>query len=209
MDIAFSQINEIFKKRTLNPNGALKPAAVLLPLFEENGEIKLLITQRALDLDRQPGDFCFPGGHAENNESPEETAVRETFEEIGIEEKDIDILGRLDFIVSAFGLYIIPIAAKITPEAVKNISISHVEVEKVIAVPLKFFMETEPEKYTINMLYDFPEDFPFNKIFGGKNYQWSKPKMVEYFYEYEGNVIWGLTAGIIRNLCSILKNNLK
>ena len=79
--------------------------------------------------------------------------------------------------------------------------------EKVIAVPLKFFIETEPEKYTINMLYDFPEDFPFNKIFGGKNYQWSKPKMVEYFYEYEGNVIWGLTAGIIRNLCSILKNN--
>ena len=79
MDIAFSQINEIFKKRTLNPNGALKPASVLLPLFEENGEIKLLITQRALDLDRQPGDFCFPGGHAENNESPEETAVRETF----------------------------------------------------------------------------------------------------------------------------------
>ena len=49
MDIAFSQINEIFKKRTLNPNGALKPAAVLLPLFEENGEIKLLITQRALE----------------------------------------------------------------------------------------------------------------------------------------------------------------
>lgn len=74
---------------------------MLLPLFEENGEIKLLITQRALDLDRQPGDFCFPGGHAENNESPEETAVRETFEEIGIQEKDIDILGRLDFIVSA------------------------------------------------------------------------------------------------------------
>ena len=207
MDIAFSQINEIFKKRTLNPNGALKPASVLLPLFEENGEIKLLITQRALDLDRQPGDFCFPGGHAENNESPEETAVRETFEEIGIQEKDIDILGRLDFIISAFGLYIIPIAAKITPKAVKNISISHVEVEKVISVPLKFFMETEPEKYTINMLYDFPADFPFDKIFGGKNYQWSKPKMVEYFYEYEGNVIWGLTAGIIRNLCSILKNN--
>ena len=207
MGITFSQINEIFKLRTLHPNGALKPAAVLLPLFEENGEIKLLITQRALDLDRQHGDFCFPGGHAENNESPEETAVRETFEEIGIEEKDIDILGRLDFIVSAFGLYIIPIAAKTTPEAVKNISISRSEVEKVIAVPLKFFMETEPEKYTINMLYDFPEDFPFNKIFGGKNYQWSKPKMVEYFYEYEGNVIWGLTAGIIRNLCSILKNN--
>ena len=59
MDIAFSQINEIFKKRTLNPNGALKPAAVLLPLFEENGEIKLLITQRALDLDRQPGISAF------------------------------------------------------------------------------------------------------------------------------------------------------
>ena len=97
------------------------------------------------------------------------------FEEIGIQEKDIDILGRLDFIISAFGLYIIPIAAKITPEAVKNISISHVEVEKVISVPLKFFMETEPEKYTINMLYDFPADFPFDKIFGGKNYQWSKP----------------------------------
>ena len=86
-------------------------------------------------------------------------------------------MGRLDFIISAFGLYIIPIAAKITPEAVKNISISHVEVEKVISVPLKFFMETEPEKYTINMLYDFPQIFlltkySVEKITSGQSLKW-------------------------------------
>ena len=205
MDIDFKKIENIFRQRTLSSSGGLMPAAVLAPLYEENGEIKVLITQRALDLDHQPGDFCFPGGRAENNESPEETAVRETFEETGIQEKDIDIMGRLDFIVSPFGIYIIPIAAKINLSAVKNMTLSHDEVEKAVSVPLSFFMETVPEKYTINMKHEFPSDFPFDKIFGGKNYQWSKPKMIEYFYEYNGDVIWGLTARMIKNLCEIIK----
>lgn len=204
MENPFYTIENVFKQRTLNPAGGLQPASVLVPLFNDSGEIKVLITQRALDLDRQPGDFCFPGGHAEKGESPEETAVRETFEEIGIKEADIDILGRLDFVVSAFGIYIIPIVAKISPDAVNSITISRDEVEKVIAVPLKFFMDTVPEKYTINMKHDFPPDFPFDKIFGGRNYQWSKPKMTEYFYEFNGDVIWGLTARIIKNLCEII-----
>jgi len=202
----FSLIENIFINRTLNSAGGMRTSAVLVPLFEKDNEIHLLITQRALNLDRQPGDYCFPGGHTEGKESPEETAVRETFEETGIEEKDINILGRLDTIVASSGLVIIPVAATINPSALNSLNLSKDEVERVITVPLKFFMDTVPEKYTINMKHQFPDDFPFDKIFGGKNYQWSKPKMTEYFYEYNEHVIWGLTAKMIKNLCDIIKN---
>ena len=103
MEDIFKNIENSFKKRELKPFGGLKTSAVLLPLFNDNGCIKKLITQRALKLDHQPGDFCFPGGRTENNETPEQTAIRETFEETGIKEKDITIIGRIDSIVSAFG----------------------------------------------------------------------------------------------------------
>jgi hypothetical protein len=52
----------------------------------------------------------------------------------------------------------------------------------------------------------FPADFPFDKIYGGKDYQWRKSIMEEYFYEYKGDVIWGITARMIKNLCEILRN---
>ena len=206
MENHFSSIENIFLNRTLGHMGGMRTSAVLLPLFENDGEIHLLITQRALDLDKQPGDYCFPGGHTEGNESPEETAVRETFEETGIEEKDIHILGRLDTIVASSGLAIIPVAAIINADALNHLNLNKDEVERVITVPLKFFIDTVPEKYTINMKHQFPDDFPFHKIYGGVNYQWSKPKMTEYFYEYKDHVIWGLTAKMIKNFCDIIKN---
>lgn len=60
MDIDFKKIENIFRQRTLSSSGGLMPAAVLVPLYEENGEIKVLITQRALDLDISPEIFVSP-----------------------------------------------------------------------------------------------------------------------------------------------------
>jgi len=205
----FAQASLALKSRPLSPEGRKIPASVLIPLFYDSkeGKIKVMLTQRALDLDRQPGDFCFPGGQAEKGEAPQDTALRETFEETGIPKSAVSILGHTDFIVSAFGAFIMPYVAIVDEEAVKNLKLSRDEVEKAIFVPLEFFMAATPEKYTIEMKYNFPPDFPFEKIYGGKDYQWRKALMDEYFYEYNGDVIWGMTARMIKNLCDILKSD--
>ena len=203
----FSNTSGVLSNRTFHPEGIRFPASVLVPMFNINGSINIMLTQRALNLDRQPGDFCFPGGMAENNETPEQTAIRETFEETGINKKDIKILGHLDYIVSSFGAYITPFAAKIDNSAINKMSISKGEVEKVIFVPLIHFISVPPQLYRIEMKHSFPKDFPFDKIYGGKNYQWRKSYMDEYFYEYNGDVIWGITARIVKNLCDIIKEN--
>ena len=58
--------------------------AVLVPLVERDGEVYVLYEVRAATMRRQPGEVCFPGGHIEGDESPENCAVRETWEELGI-----------------------------------------------------------------------------------------------------------------------------
>lgn len=204
----FDETEKIIKNRPIYPEGSKTPTAVLIPLFydSDDGRIKVMLTQRALDLDRQPGDFCFPGGHTESGETSQHTALRETFEETGIHPKDVTILGHGDFIVTAFGAFVMPYIGEVKETAVKNLNLSRDEVEKAIFVPLKFFMAATPELYAIEMKYSFPDDFPFDKIYGGKDYKWSRSFMDEYFYEYNGDVIWGITARMIKNLCDIIRN---
>jgi 8-oxo-dGTP pyrophosphatase MutT (NUDIX family) len=204
----FEEAEKIINNRPFYPEGSKTPTAILIPLFNDStdGKIKVMLTQRALDLDRQPGDFCFPGGHTEDGETSKHTALRETFEETGINPDDVKILGHGDFIVTAFGAFVMPYIGEVKESAVKNLNLSRDEVEKAIFVPLKFFMDTAPEKYSVEMKYNFPSDFPFEKIYGGKNYRWADVLLDEYFYEYNGDVIWGITARMIKNLCNIIKS---
>ena len=78
-------------------------------------------------------------------------------------------------------------------------------VDEIFTVPLKFFMETTPEKHDTVWKVVESEDFPYDKIEGGKNYPFSKGKTTQLFYEYDGHTIWGFTAQVIQNIIEILK----
>ena len=73
------------------------------------------------------------------------------------------------------------------------------EVSEVFTVPVNFFVNTSPKTYEVEWKPAFPEDFPFEKIYGGRDYEWRPRKSKIRFYEYEGRVIWGMTARIIEN----------
>ena len=83
--------------------------AVLVPLVEREDGIHVLYEVRSLTLRRQPGEVCFPGGHIEVGETPEQCALRETFEELGIPEGEVRVLGRLDFIAHRSNFIMYPI----------------------------------------------------------------------------------------------------
>ncbi|GGB38612.1 coenzyme A pyrophosphatase [Lentibacillus populi] len=177
--------------------------AVLLPLIEKNNETHILFEVRSMKLRSQPGDICFPGGKIDKADStPRQCAIRETTEELGITETNIKDVSPLDYIVSDFGRIIFPFAGRITnPELIKpNIS----EVGEVFTVPLPYFLSTKPDRYNVQVKVVPEADFPFDLIVGGKNYNWRHYQVDELFYQYNGKVIWGLTAKILNHFISLL-----
>lgn len=185
----------------------MRKSAVLIPLIEKDGQIHILFEVRSMKLRSQPGDICFPGGRIDpTDDSPKHCAIRETCEELGIDGNHIKDLAPLDYIVSDMGRIIYPYVGKIVNA--KKIKINTAEVEEVFTVPLQFFLENKPEVFKVHFKAIPEENFPFDLIVGGKNYKWSMPHVDELFYQYEGRVIWGLTAKILAHLIDIITNKI-
>jgi peroxisomal coenzyme A diphosphatase NUDT7 len=114
--------------------------AVLLPLVEVDDEIHVLFEVRSLQMRRQPGEICFPGGRIDKADQSElAAAVRETTEELGISTDQITDVYPLDYLVSPFGMMIFPFVGFI--KSYEEINPNQSEVEEVFTVPLSFFKE--------------------------------------------------------------------
>lgn len=199
-------IEKILKSRIPKPEGAYKRSSVMVLLFYIENEINILYTQRAFSLNHQPGDICFPGGRSEGCETPLETALRETEEELRIDRKYIRVLGTPDFILTHFNGFITPFVGVVENIKPNEIKFSTDEVEKIFTVPLSFFYKNKPKKSYVRLKTIVPNDFPIHLIQQGENYNWSYPKYSELFYKYNDNVIWGLTARITNHICELLTN---
>ena len=130
--------------RRFTPTPTARPSAVLLPLVIKNNNIEVLFTLRSSTLSNHSGQISFPGGRAENGETPTETALREVEEEIGIGKEDIQILGSLS------DLFVPPSDSIISPliGIIRNLPLMIInadEVEEVFLVPLADFLD--PDKY--------------------------------------------------------------
>jgi coenzyme A diphosphatase NUDT7 len=202
----FEQLTQKLSKRTPKIMGSEKYTrfSVLVPLIEINKEIHVLFEIRAVHLRRQPGEICFPGGKYDTEDiSAQHTAVRETCEELGIDEEEISTIFQLDYIVSPFGSMIFPFVGVVSEDT--ELKPNADEVGETFTVPLSYFMNTKPECYKIHIKVEPEEQFPFQLISGGENYKWQMRGMNEYFYQYEDKVIWGLTARILLHFVEEVK----
>ena len=175
--------------------------AVSIMLLENNSDYDVLFEVRSSKINRQPGDICLPGGMLEKNEAPEEAALREASEELQIPTSDMEIITPLDILIGT-GTIVYTYAVKLNNY---NGSYSKSEVAETFTVPLSFFLNTEPEIYYTTTQTIPDKDFPFDKIYGGKNYDWRKARTPIYFYIYKNRVIWGMTAKIMRSFSGIYK----
>lgn len=198
------KVTSVFSEHTAEPIWRLRYFAILPLLTEIDGELHFVLNKRASGVN-QPGDVCFPGGHQEKGETLLETALRETEEEIGIARSDIRILGKSDFMLTIYRGMIQPFIGYVPYEIFLTAKPNPAEVEEIFTVPLSYFLETEPEKHDTVWKVIESEDFPYDKIEGGRNYPFSKGKTTQLFYEYNGHIIWGFTAQVIRNIIEILK----
>lgn len=178
--------------------------AVLLPLIKKDNEWHILFEIRSFQMRRQPGEICFPGGRIDEEDKTDQmAAIRETREELGIGNEQIYDVSPLDYFVSPFGMIIYPHIGFIKDDHL--IDPNPAEVEDIFTVPLSFFLDTDPTIHYVNARIEPEKDFPLDLIPGGEDYNWRTRKIDEYFYIYEDNVIWGLTAKILAHFIEMIK----
>ncbi len=174
---------------TLRPrilsNGFTRQAAVLMPIFEQQGEYHLLLTKRTEEVQTHKGQISFPGGMREADEDLITTALRETFEEVGIEANKIEILGRFHDYISITGYRVTPFVGFIGSSFETRAQSR--EVAEILRVPFSVFLN--------------PACMRIKK---------SKIKRTGkhvYCYTYGSHEIWGLTARIIKDFFAALKSH--
>jgi 8-oxo-dGTP pyrophosphatase MutT (NUDIX family) len=157
---------------------ATRPAAVLVPIVARP-EPTVLLTVRTSDLPSHAGQIAFPGGKIDpHDETPLAAAIREGEEEIGLDPRLIDPIGYLDLYLTFSGFRILPVLARVTPEF--SLTINPSEVVEAFEVPLPFLME------------------PANHA--EKTRKWRNIQRTYLEMPYGDRHIWGITAGILRNL---------
>ena len=211
-------IRSTYHGRTPGPINKVHRFAVLIPLIErEDGSVDVLFETRAQELDAQPGEICFPGGAMEGGESPLETALRETCEEIGVAADDIEIIGEMDSLNNA-GLQIdvfvgllkgVTVSGEDRPaerqtQRFSGLTLSDAEVEDVFTIPLTFFLKNKPEVHYVRMVPDVPADFPYEKVGQGPDYPWRDSRYSVLIYDWPGRYLWGMTAKIVERFVAIL-----
>ncbi|MBW6409557.1 NUDIX hydrolase [Clostridium weizhouense] len=172
-----------------------KRASIIVPLIQLNNKLYVLFEVRAKKLNSQPGDICFPGGKIDFKETPKQAALRETYEELGI--KDIEIINELDTVVRYDGMIIHPFLSII--KDIKNIKINKSEVDHVFYVPVDYLLNHKPLEAVGKLIVKREDDFPYDLIVNGENYKFKEGPYRYLFYKYKDYVIWGITAGILKN----------
>ncbi len=160
-------------------------SAILIPMVMDSCELSLVFTRRSDNLARHAGQVSFPGGMREpGDQSPVDTAVRETQEEIGLTPDRIEIIGMMNPYNSSTGFCVFPVVGLIhgTHGLMRNN-----EVEKLFFVPTAW-LDDPRNSYQSDY---HAADRQFYKLW--------------YFNNYEGEIIWGLTAQITKDFLNIVK----
>jgi 8-oxo-dGTP pyrophosphatase MutT (NUDIX family) len=156
----------------------VRPAAVLIPVVDHK-EPTVLLTQRSPNLSEHAGQIAFPGGKIDATDaSPRDAALREAWEEVGLDGSFIHPIGYLGVYGTGFGFRILPTVARVKPGF--KLTINHSEVVDAFEVPLSFLMN--PANHQIH-----------SKEFRGMERSY-------YAMPYAERYIWGATAGILRVL---------
>jgi 8-oxo-dGTP pyrophosphatase MutT (NUDIX family) len=192
--------------------------AILVLLLFQNGEYHFVFQKRN-SLIRQGGEVCFPGGivESEQDKSFQETVIRETYEELGIPEDKLTILGGLDTLVHPNGLIINAFLGVANITGIKEMTINTSEVDYVFTVPVSHFEHSAPARYTANIKFhptytDLETGreivlFPAENLGLPKTYTrpWGMGKYRILVYPVNNEVIWGITAKYVYDVVKKLK----
>ena len=160
------------------------PASVLILLFPKNNQWHFFLTKRTNTVNHHKGQISLPGGVVETGESLEGAALRETHEEIGVDKKNIHLIGSLSsFYIPVSGFEMFPFIGwvKNKPET----SIHDKEVDRIFSSSIQEFMLDKTQKTKKDTLKGFPVNIPY--------------------FDMSGETVWGATSMILAEFKLILK----
>ena len=162
------------------------PAAVLIPLYREGGDWKLLFTRRTESVDTHAGQVSFPGGQIEeSDDSVVAAALREAQEEVGLDPADVEPLGQLNPLLTISQFLVTPVVGVIPwPYPLET---NPTEVARTFGVPIRWLADP-----------DNLETQEREPLIPGRSVQ------VYYFKDFEGETIWGVTARITVDFLKML-----
>jgi len=171
-----------FPKFNLDKKGI--PASVLILLFPKNNQWHFFLTKRAYTVNHHKGQISLPGGVLETGESLESAALRETQEEIGVDKKNIHLIGALSsFYIPVSGFEMFPFIGWVKNKP--KISINNKEVDQIFSSSIQEFMLEKTQKIKKDTLRGFPVNIPY--------------------FEMNGEIVWGATSMVLAEFKLILK----
>ncbi len=156
----------------------LRSAAVLAAITAREDRPGFLLIHRPSNMRSHPGQVAFPGGKIDPGETPEEAALREAWEELGIHERDVTVIGTSDIYCTGSGYAITPVIAVVPPD-----------------------LQLNPSPTEVAAWFEAPVDFVFdrdNHVLHSGFWQGQERRYIEIMWQEHR--IWGVTAGIISNL---------
>lgn len=169
-------------------------SAVLVPLVMKNDALSLLYEVRSQSIE-QPGEVCFPGGRIEPGETPRQCALRETWEELGIPDTAIEILGLPDYLHIRGDRILHPVLGLVDSDALAHLTLSGDEVADTFTVPLDWLREHPPTIYRHRQQVEIP-GFPVEEVGITEDYRWFPHYLEIPIYHGLPYPLWGLTARI-------------
>jgi len=189
--ISIADMDAIVKQRLSDPNthnrdqfksSQYRQAAVLIPLLYENDHWSLLFTRRTDTVIDHKGQVSFPGGAQEaQDDSDEDTALRETEEEIGLLSQNVRVLGKLPAFQTISSYQITPVVARIDLWPV-DLRLSEAEVSRVFTIPVAWLASCDHWQEQIYRQHP-----------------------VIFYQQFDGELLWGITASITQQFLRQMK----
>jgi 8-oxo-dGTP pyrophosphatase MutT (NUDIX family) len=164
------------------PTAATRDSAVLVPLYDDGDGVHVVLTRRSPTMRSHTWEIAFPGGRADDGESPWQTALREAEEEIALDPTSVRPLGELDHFVTVGSRSLVhPVVGEMPARPL--LTASPDEVDEILHVPLDELLLDEVFR---------EELWPIAEVW--------RPIT---FFELHGNTVWGATAAMLRQLLTV------
>ena len=171
------------RERTIINDPRFYPAGVLVLLYEKEGEYHVVFTKRTSNVEHHKGEISFPGGAFDKEDKTVEfTALRETYEEVGVRMQDVEVLGKLDDMVTRSNFAVTPLVGVMPyPYSFK---VNEIEVAELLEVPLSHLLDKK------NLILE-------TRVFNDVTH-------VMQSYQYKDHVIFGATAMMLRQFLDLV-----
>ena len=182
-DLLIPSLRERLPRRPRRALGRPQRAAVLVPIVDDGGPLRLLLTRRTEDLPTHAGQVAFPGGLVEpGDEDPVNTALREADEEVGLPKGAVEVLGLLDdFPTRTDTVAVTPVVGVL--RRVPPLRALAAEVARIFDIPIHDLMQADRWTWREEPRGD--------------------RRLRIYYFLHEGETLWGLSARIVLHLLEV------